>query len=68
MPLSELFFNSLMVTGSGLFLAILAILYKSKCRSIRCCGCEIIRDVDIEERIDEIEIENQNHQETKQHK
>ena len=61
---TELFYNGLIVSCSGLFIAILVILYKSKCRSIKCCGCEIIRDVEGEERIDELEIEN-NHQETK---
>jgi hypothetical protein len=31
------------------FLAIARMLYKSKCRTVRCCGCEIDRDVQIEQ-------------------
>lgn len=56
--LSEIFWNSLLITSSGLFLAVIAACYKSKCRTIRCCGIEIDRDVEGEEKIDEIEMEN----------
>ena len=53
--LSEIFYNSLMITVSGLALALIGVCYKSKCRTIRCCGLEIERDVEGEEKIDEIE-------------
>lgn len=29
-------------------------LYKSKCKSIDCCGIKVVRDVAGEERVDEI--------------
>ena len=57
---SELFWNSVLITASGLFLAILAVCYKSKCRTVRGCGCEIDRNVEIEEKYDEIELQNNN--------
>ena len=56
--LSEIFWNSFLITSSGLCLAVIAACYKSKCRTIRCCGIEIERDTDAEEQIDEIEMEN----------
>ena len=52
--LSEIFWNSLIVTGSGLILAVVAACYKSKCYRIKCCCVEINRDVEGEERIDQI--------------
>lgn len=64
---SELFWNSVLITGSGLLLAILAICYKSKCSNIKCCGCiEIQRNVDLEEKYDEIELESKNNNDSKQ--
>ena len=60
MPLSELFYNSLLVTASGVFLVNLALCYKSKCRSIKCCGCEVDRDVEAEEKFDELELQSNN--------
>ena len=56
--LSEVFWNSFVITVSGVLLAVVAACYKSKCRTIRCCGLEIDRDTDAEEQIDEIEMEN----------
>ena len=56
--LSEVFWNSFVITVSGVLLAVVAACYKSKCRTIRCCGLEIDRDTKAEEQIDEIEIEN----------
>jgi len=32
-------------------------LYKSKCKSCKCWGLEIIRDTEGEEKIDELELE-----------
>ena len=56
--LSEIFWNSFLVTASGLLLAIIAACYKSKCRNIKCCGIEIDRDVEGEEKIDTLEQEH----------
>jgi hypothetical protein len=33
-------------------LALARMMYKSKCKSLKCCGCEIIRDVAGEEALD----------------
>jgi hypothetical protein len=41
----------------GCFLAIAKMLYRSKCRSCKIWGIEIIRDVELEERVDELEIQ-----------
>jgi len=42
---------------SSLIVVFLGVIYKSKCKVITCCGCiRIERDVDAEERIDEMEL------------
>ena len=51
--LTEIFWSNFVTICSGLVLALLGVVYKSKCRRFRCCGCEIERDVDVEEHIDE---------------
>ncbi len=53
MPLSEGFYSMLIATGTGLLMAIVALLYKSKCTKVKCCCIEIDRDVAGEEKIDE---------------
>ena len=58
--MSEIFWNSFMVTMSGIILALIAVAYKSKCRQINCC-CGLLaidRDVEAEEKIDEIEVQH----------
>jgi hypothetical protein len=51
-------FWSFVITSSiGCILAFSKMLYKSKCKSCRCCGCELIRDVEGEEKLDQLEIE-----------
>ena len=57
--LSEIFWSTFVTTMSGLMLAIIAACYRSKCRSVRCCGLEIERDVEGEEKIDTLEHENE---------
>jgi len=47
--LSEVFYTFLITSIIGLILAMGRIIYKSKCSHITCCGCEIERNVDIEE-------------------
>ena len=53
---SEIFYTFLVSSASGLFLAIIAMLYKSKCISIEFCCCKIIRDIDAEKEEDEIQM------------
>lgn len=61
MPLSEVFLSMLVASGFASLAGLLAVLYKSKCISVKCCSktiagwsCfEIIRDVQGEEKIDE---------------
>jgi len=51
-------FWSFVITSSiGCILAFSKMLYKSKCKSCKCCGCELLRDTEAEEKIDELEIE-----------
>jgi hypothetical protein len=35
----------------------MALLYKSKCTHVRCCGIDIERNVQVEEELDEMEIQ-----------
>lgn len=51
--LSEIFFTFLVTSVIGCCLATTRMLYKSKCRSIDCCGVKIVRDVRVEEHLDE---------------
>jgi len=54
--LSEVFLSLLVTSGIGLVLAIIKILYKSKCKTVECCGilkCE--RDIEHEVELDERE-------------
>jgi hypothetical protein len=60
-------FWSFFITSSiGFILAFTKMIYKSKCKSLKCCGCELLRDTVAEEKIDELEIER--HVETKEEK
>lgn len=55
--LSEVFYTFMITSVVGCFLAIAKMLYRSKCRSCKIWGIEIIRDVELEERVDELEIQ-----------
>jgi len=57
MALSEIFWNSLMYTSSGILVLIIGTCYRSKCRYIKCWGIEIERDTQAEEEIDEMELQ-----------
>jgi hypothetical protein len=47
----------LISTVSSLVVVFLGVIYKSKCKVITCCGCiRIERDIDAEERIDEMKL------------
>ena len=50
--LSEVFYSLLISSCIGMVLALARMMYKSKCKSLKCCGCEIIRDVAGEEALD----------------
>jgi hypothetical protein len=52
--LSEIFWTFLCTSVIGCCLATSRMLYKSKCKSIDCCGIKVVRDVAGEERVDEI--------------
>ena len=68
MPLSEIFLTGLYIAGFGFMGAVLAVCYKSKCSKVSCCGFEIVRDVAVEEKIDEIEIEHRPQSEPIEHR
>ena len=55
--LTEIFWSNFITICSGLVLAMIGVVYKSKCRLIKCCGCEIQRDTEAEENIDNHNIE-----------
>jgi hypothetical protein len=55
--LSEVFWVAFITTGSGLIIKLVSMLYKSKCSKCSFCGIEIIRDVVLEEKIDELDLE-----------
>ena len=55
--LSEVFWSFFLTSAIGCIMGILRMIYKSKCKSCSCCGIKIERDVEGEERIDELEIQ-----------
>ena len=63
---SEIFYTFVITTASGVLLAIIRVLYKSKCKTIKMCCCEVDRDTEAEEREDEKEMEiNERNEERK---
>ena len=55
--LSEIFYTFLITSIITCTLAVVRMIYRSKCRSCKIWGFEIIRDVELEERIDELDIQ-----------
>ena len=55
--LSEVFYVCLLTTLSGLVLKLASLAYKSKCKQCSCFGFSVLRDVVIEEKFDEVELE-----------
>lgn len=53
MGLTEGFFIFLVTSSITCSLAVFRMLYKSKCRSVECCGVKIVRDVRAEEHLDQ---------------
>lgn len=54
---SEVFLTTLSVSLFAFCGAVLGVCYKSKCRTIKCCCLEVVRDVEGEEVIDRTVIE-----------
>ena len=48
MEMSEVFWTGLYTALMAFCLGAVNMLYKSKCKKVKCFGCEIIRDVEIE--------------------
>lgn len=55
---TETFYMFLVTSGIGFLLAIMKGVYKSKCKEVSCCCIKIVRDVEAEEKIDELVIQN----------
>jgi len=53
--LSEVFWTFFITSIIGLCLGITRICYKSKCKEVDLCCLKIIRDVTMEEKVDELE-------------
>ena len=53
MVFSEVFWVGLYTAGGALILAIMNICYKSKCKEVDICCIRIVRDVVVEEEIDQ---------------
>jgi hypothetical protein len=59
MALSESFYYYLVSTISSLIIVCIGFLYKSKCKNVIGCGGEVDRDVEIEQKEDELEFTHQ---------
>ena len=62
---SEVFWSFVITSGSALCLALTRWLYKSKCKTIKCCGCKIERDTEAEKEEDEMEMQMRNKESNK---
>lgn len=58
MELSESFYIFLTTTTAGIFLAVLKLVYDSKCKNIKFCGVNIERDIEAEREIEANRIEH----------
>jgi hypothetical protein len=56
--LTETFYVCLITTLAGLILKLASLAYKSKCKQCSCFGISVLRDVVIEEQLDEQELKN----------
>ena len=54
---SEIFYSFLITSLIGCTLGIMRMLYKSKCENVKCWGIEIKRNVALEEKADELELQ-----------
>ena len=62
---SEIFYSFLITSIIGCCLGIMRMLYKSKCENVKCWGIEIKRNVALEEKADELELQMRNNKITK---
>lgn len=58
--LSEVFWSFFLTSVIGCLMGILRMIYKSKCKKCSLCGIIIERDVELEEKVDELEIQRSN--------
>jgi hypothetical protein len=61
--LSEIFWTFLITSTIGFCLGLVGLLYKSKCQEFSCLCFKVLRNVELEEKIDEMNIER--HEDTK---
>lgn len=54
--MSEVFWGFFVSSMIGFIIALLKLCYKSKCKEINICCLKITRDIEMEEKIDEIEL------------
>ena len=52
---NAVFFSFLITSVIGCLLKFSAVIYKSKCKEFQCCCLKVIRDVETEEKLDEVE-------------
>jgi len=57
--LSEVFYLTLVATGSGLILKLAQMIFKSKCKEASCCCFRVVRDIEAEEKEAEFRILHQ---------
>jgi len=57
--MSEVFWSFLITSLVGFIIALLKLCYKSKCKEISCCCLKIVRDIESEVEVDEIELTKQ---------
>ena len=55
--LTEVFWSFFLTSTIGCILGLVKILYKSKCKRCSICGISAERDVELEEKIDELEMQ-----------
>lgn len=55
--MTEVFWVGFYTSAIAFILGLSRQIYKSKCQSLKCCGCELMRDTTAEEKIDELELE-----------
>ena len=53
--LSEVFWVAFIGTLSGCIIKLASMAYKSKCKEFQCCCLKVIRDIEAEEREDQME-------------
>lgn len=57
--MSEVFYSFLITSIVGFVIALVKLCYKSKCKEVSCCCFKIVRDIESEVEVDEIELTKQ---------